>query len=99
MTRTIEHLQLSKEEEDEYANRDEDENHDIGSVEFLIQKMAFLEPANDWVQREERHCIFWNVFLMDRFVALRRAGIRLFQVPMFIDDFLVMDLSGRRRHH
>lgn len=47
MTRTVEQLQLSKEEEDESANEDEGENHDISSVEFLIQKMAFLDPPKD----------------------------------------------------
>jgi hypothetical protein len=70
MTRTVEQLQLSKEEEDESANEDEGENHDISSVEFLIRKMAFLEPPKDWVQREERRRIFWNVFLMDRFCSI-----------------------------
>jgi hypothetical protein len=50
MTQAVEQLQLSKEEEDE----DKDENHNISSVEFFIQKMAFLDPPKDWVQREER---------------------------------------------
>jgi Fungal specific transcription factor domain len=70
MTRTVEQLQLSKEEEDESANEDEGQNHDISSVEFLIRKMAFLEPPKDWAQREERRRIFWNVFLMDRFCSI-----------------------------
>jgi hypothetical protein len=63
MTRTVEHLQVNKEDED----GDEDENeHNI--AEFLIQKIAFLEPPKDWIQKEERRRVFWNVFLMDRFL-------------------------------
>jgi hypothetical protein len=69
MTRTVEQLQLSK-EEDEFASEDEDENHDISPVEFLIQKMAFLDPPKHWAQREERRRIFWNVFLMDQFCSI-----------------------------
>jgi hypothetical protein len=63
MTRTVEHLQVNKEDEDEDENE-----HNI--AEFLIQKMAFLEPPKDWIQKEERRRLFWNVFLMDRFCSI-----------------------------
>lgn len=59
MTRTVEQLQLSVEEEDQAQ-----------SAEFLIKRMAFLRPCKSWIEREERRRIFWNVFLMDRFCSI-----------------------------
>ncbi|KAH8679604.1 fungal-specific transcription factor domain-containing protein [Tricladium varicosporioides] len=59
MTRTVEQLQLSVEDEDTSQ-----------SAEFLIKRMAFLPPAKSWIEREERRRVFWNVFLMDRFCSI-----------------------------
>ncbi|TVY49129.1 hypothetical protein LOCC1_G001208 [Lachnellula occidentalis] len=59
MTRTVEQLQLSVEEEDQTK-----------SDEFLIKRMAFLAPCKSWIEREERRRVFWNVFLMDRFCSI-----------------------------
>ncbi|CAK7210021.1 hypothetical protein SBRCBS47491_000629 [Sporothrix bragantina] len=36
----------------------------------LIRRIAFLPPARDWVELEERRRVFWNVFLMDRFCSI-----------------------------
>lgn len=51
MTRTVEQLQLSVE--------DESNNMKEGAAEFLIQRMAFLEPPLTWVEAEERRRVFW----------------------------------------
>jgi hypothetical protein len=59
MTRTVEQLQLSVEEEDQSQ-----------SAEFLIKRIAFLPPSKSWIEREERRRVFWNVFLMDRFCSI-----------------------------
>ncbi|PQE27272.1 hypothetical protein CJF32_00000226 [Rutstroemia sp. NJR-2017a WRK4] len=59
MTRTVEQLQLSVEDEDRTQ-----------SAEFLIKRMAFLAPCKSWIKREERRRVFWNVFLMDRFCSI-----------------------------
>lgn len=64
MARTVEQLQLSVEDDDE------EHRHRVNPSEFLIQKMAFLSPPQDWVEREERRRVFWNVFLMDRFCSI-----------------------------
>jgi hypothetical protein len=62
MTRTVEQLQLSVEE-----NNDPNETL---SAEFLMQRMAFLKPCKTWLEGEERRRVFWNVFLMDRFCSI-----------------------------
>jgi hypothetical protein len=59
MTRTVEQLQLSVEDEDQTQ-----------PAEFLIKRMAFLAPCKSWIEREERRRVFWNVFLMDRFCSI-----------------------------
>ena len=59
MTRTVEQLQLSCEEEDQ-----------VQSEALLIKRMAFLPPCQSWIEREERRRVFWNVFLMDRFCSI-----------------------------
>lgn len=58
MTRTVEQLQLSVEDEETAQ-----------SAESLIKRMAFLPPAKSWIERERRR-VFWNVFLMDRFCSI-----------------------------
>ena len=62
MTRTVEHLQLSFEDEDEHAQK--------GTGEFLIRRMAFLDRPKSWSESEERRRVFWNVFQMDRFCSI-----------------------------
>ncbi|CAK7212201.1 hypothetical protein SCUCBS95973_001364 [Sporothrix curviconia] len=68
MTRTVEQLQLSVE--------DEDQQHAASApsassrANALIRRIAFLPPARDWVELEERRRVFWNVFLMDRFCSI-----------------------------
>lgn len=64
MTRTVEQLQLSVEDEEE------DEGHTSGSGELLIRRIAFLKPSKSWSESEERRRVFWTVFLMDRFCSV-----------------------------
>lgn len=59
MTRTVEQLQLSMEDEDQPQ-----------SAELLIRRIAFLPPAISWTEREQRRRVFWSVFLMDRFCSI-----------------------------
>lgn len=61
MTRTVEQLQLSVEDEDQSSATD---------ARVLIKRIAFLPPARDWSELEERRRVFWNVFLMDRFCSI-----------------------------
>ncbi|KAI0015916.1 fungal-specific transcription factor domain-containing protein [Xylariomycetidae sp. FL0641] len=62
MTRTVEQLQLSVE--------DEDQQRSMRETKTLIKRMAFLPPCRDWAELEERRRVFWNVFLMDRFCSI-----------------------------
>jgi hypothetical protein len=57
MTRTVEQLQLSVEDEADPAV-------------FMIQRMSFLPKPTSWSETEERRRKFWNVFLMDRFCSV-----------------------------
>lgn len=60
MTRTVEQLRLSVEEEEGRALEGE----------YLIRRMSFLRQAESWPEVEERRRVFWNVFLMDRFCSI-----------------------------
>ena len=60
MTRTVEQLRLSIEEEDRRSK----------DGEYLIRRMTFLRKAESWIETEERRRVFWNVFLMDRFCSI-----------------------------
>jgi hypothetical protein len=62
MTRTVEQLQLSVEDESDEEQTD--------SPEFLIHRMAFLGAPKSWIEKEEQRRVFWNVFLMDRFCSI-----------------------------
>ncbi|KAJ3545293.1 hypothetical protein NM208_g2583 [Fusarium decemcellulare] len=62
MTRTVEQLRLSIEEDD-------DKLHSSTS-RALIKRVAFLPRASTWSEAEERRRVFWNVFLMDRFCSI-----------------------------
>lgn len=64
MTRTVEQLQLSVEPADEHHPRSAD------TFQNQIKRAAFLPPARDWSELEERRRVFWNVFLMDRFCSI-----------------------------
>ncbi|KAH0438958.1 hypothetical protein CcaCcLH18_03104 [Colletotrichum camelliae] len=59
MTRTVEQLQLSVEDEDQPP-----------ASKRLIKRMEFLKPCRFWSEREERRRVFWNIFLMDRFCSI-----------------------------
>lgn len=50
MTRTVEQLQLSVENETKSRDR---------NIEYLIRRMAFLDAPKTWVEAEERRRIFW----------------------------------------
>ncbi|KAL0253010.1 hypothetical protein SLS55_010681 [Diplodia seriata] len=62
LTRSVEQLQLSVEEEDDNASRE--------NTEYLFHRMSFLGNVNTWIESEERRRIFWNAFLMDRFCSI-----------------------------
>jgi hypothetical protein len=62
MTRTAEQLQLSVEDESQAQN--------VVSSNTAMTRLAFLPPANDWCEAEERRRVFWNIFLMDRFCSI-----------------------------
>lgn len=59
MTRTVEQLQLSVEDEDQPP-----------TSKVLIKRMAFLPPCRNWSEHEERRRVFWNTFLLDRFCSI-----------------------------
>lgn len=64
MTRTVEQLQLSVEPAgDEHLPA-------ADTCQNQIRRAAFLPPARDWSELEERRRVFWNVFLMDRFCSI-----------------------------
>lgn len=67
MTRTVEHLQLSFEDDGEGA--------DSRSAHRLISRMNFLGPSKTWTEGEERRRVFWNVFLLDRFCSVATGYI------------------------
>ncbi|UKZ78970.1 hypothetical protein TrVFT333_006719 [Trichoderma virens FT-333] len=60
MTRTVEQLQLSVEEEDQ----------EKPLVKALIRRMNFLPRCHSWSETEERRRVFWNIFIMDRFCSI-----------------------------
>lgn len=64
MTRTVEQLQLSVEP------ADDERAHSADTFQNQIKRAAFLPPARDWSELEERRRVFWNVFLMDRFCSI-----------------------------
>lgn len=62
MTRTVEQLQLSV--ENETKSRD-------GNIEYLIRRMAFLNAPETWVEAEERRRIFWYLCPFDAVLCQR----------------------------
>ncbi|KAL7955565.1 fungal-specific transcription factor domain-containing protein [Trichoderma compactum] len=60
MTRIVERLQLSVEEEDK--------NKPL--TKTLIRRMNFLPRCRCWSETEERRRVFWNIFIMDRFCSI-----------------------------
>lgn len=62
MSRTVEYLQLSVEEDgDEQLSK---------NFQVLIKRAAFLPRSRDWTEMESRRRVFWNIFLMDRFCSI-----------------------------
>ncbi|KAM0275863.1 hypothetical protein ACHAQH_007335 [Verticillium albo-atrum] len=57
LTRTVEYLQLTIENEDTERPS-------------LTQPFASLASAQDWTETEERRRVFWNVFNLDRFCSV-----------------------------
>ncbi|KAM0331312.1 hypothetical protein ACHAQA_002982 [Verticillium albo-atrum] len=57
LTRTVEYLQLTIENEDTERPS-------------LSQPFATIAPAQDWTETEERRRVFWNVFNLDRFCSV-----------------------------
>ncbi|KAM0130870.1 hypothetical protein ACHAP3_007097 [Botrytis cinerea] len=53
MTRTVEQLQLSVEDEGNYNCKE--------GTEFLIRRMAFLDAPETWLESEERRRVFWRL--------------------------------------
>ncbi|KAJ6446085.1 signal peptide-containing protein [Purpureocillium lavendulum] len=62
MTRTVEQLRLSVEDENRYSSTND--------AKVLIKRMDFLPQCQDWLESEEQRRIFWNTFLMDRFCSI-----------------------------
>ena len=60
MTRTVEQLQLSV-EEDELEKP---------QAKMLIRRMNFLTRCQSWSEVEERRRVFWNIFIIDRFCSI-----------------------------
>lgn len=58
MTRTVEQLQLSVEEDEQ------------PQTAHLIRRLAFLPLSTCWSEIEDRRRVFWNIFLMDRFCSI-----------------------------
>ncbi|KAJ5988960.1 fungal-specific transcription factor domain-containing protein [Penicillium waksmanii] len=57
LTRTVEYLRLSV----------EDEDHD---TQRLLKPLLSLPPSRKWVEEEERRRVFWNIFNLDRFCSV-----------------------------
>lgn len=71
MTRTVEQLQLSIEPAgEERGPRGGGVGGGDTTFQNQIKRAAFLPPARDWSELEERRRVFWNVFLMDRFCSI-----------------------------
>ncbi|KAJ5103523.1 fungal-specific transcription factor domain-containing protein [Penicillium argentinense] len=57
LTRTVEYLRLSVEDEDHGTQR-------------LLKPLLSLAPSRQWVEEEERRRVFWNIFNLDRFCSV-----------------------------
>lgn len=63
MTRTVEQLQLSVEDEASFPES-------TAASNGVIRRIAFMAPPRDWSEEEERRRVFWNIFMMDRFCSI-----------------------------
>ncbi|KAK7203036.1 fungal-specific transcription factor domain-containing protein [Myxozyma melibiosi] len=73
MTRTVEHLRLSFEEDEENTNStgaDDDRQSTPSPNQKFMTRMTFLRKADTFIEQEERRRVFWNVFLLDRFCSI-----------------------------
>ncbi|KAJ5652709.1 fungal-specific transcription factor domain-containing protein [Penicillium longicatenatum] len=57
LTRTVEYLRLSVEDEDHHTQR-------------LLKPLLSLPPSQKWVEEEERRRVFWTIFNLDRFCSV-----------------------------
>ena len=89
MARTVEQLGLSVEERD-------DEQSDAGT-HSLIHRIAFLKPAQSWVETEERRRVFWTVFLMDRFCSVATGSAHPPHFSYLAKDLAVGITASRSR--
>lgn len=55
LTRAVEYLGLGKEVQDQYQ------------INAFLRPEALPSPVS-WVEEEERRRIFWNIFILDRYV-------------------------------
>ena len=56
LTRTVEYLQLSIEVDEQ-------------PQQGFLRALTMLEKSPSWAAAEERRRIFWNVFILDRYVS------------------------------
>ena len=56
LTRTVEYLQLSVEDEDRKKRA------------ALLRPLPSLPAPYNWVEEEERRRVFWNIFILDRYL-------------------------------
>ena len=67
LTRTVEYLRLSFEDEDDDTQR-------------LLKPLLSLPPSKEWVEEEERRRVFWNIFNLDRFCSVATGYVHLSSV-------------------
>ncbi|KAK9489375.1 fungal-specific transcription factor domain-containing protein [Lipomyces doorenjongii] len=73
MTRTVEHLRLSVEDDDGDAKESASSNVAdplVAQAQKFMTRMTFLKKSESWIESEERRRVFWNVFLLDRFCSI-----------------------------
>lgn len=75
MSRTVEHLRLSFEEDEDSSHSGEESNGDSMQNfpprnQKFMTRMKFLRKAESFIEQEERRRVFWNVFLLDRFCSI-----------------------------
>ncbi|KAH7127947.1 fungal-specific transcription factor domain-containing protein [Dactylonectria estremocensis] len=56
MTRTVEYLQLTVEDDDRKRQ--------------FFKPLKSLPPPRDWIEEEERRRVFWNIFNLDRYCSM-----------------------------
>ena len=74
LTRTIEYLNLTTEDEDHQSYHDRNHDHTLPShtaaYRPLLRPLTVLVPPRNWIEEEERRRVFWCIFLLDRFCSV-----------------------------